>query len=165
MSEREPIYKVRWPSLTKVLHEVVKSRPHGLDVETIGELVGKPYNTLMSELGRQPGHKLDADLVLPLCDIVGPKMPMDFLARRLGGSFVLLPDASACPDAALVQTLADSVKEFGEFAAETASSIADGDIPLGQLSRIDKEGHEAIESIMAMMRLARQTHEKQYGNK
>ena len=61
-----------------------------------------------------------------------------------------------------MKQLAASVKEFGEFAAETAKDISDGDIPKDQLDRIIKEGHEALEAIMAMITLARKTHEEQY---
>ncbi len=47
--------------------------------------------------------------------------------------------------------------------AETAASISDGEIPREQFDRISKEGMEAVESIMAMLRLARVTYEKQFG--
>ena len=35
----------------------------------MADLVGKPYATLMSELSQQPGHKLGAELLLPLMDV------------------------------------------------------------------------------------------------
>lgn len=155
-----------YPSLTAMVHLAVKdAQKHGsgLDALTIADLVGKPYATLMSELSRQPGHKLGADLVLPLMEASGlGEMVAKFFCRQAGGSFVMLPEAANC-NAGLVQTLAASVREFGEFATETAQSISDGDIPKDQLDRIIKEGNEAVEAIMAMLKLARITHEKQYG--
>ena len=54
------------PSIVAVLHELVKKAPSGLTASTIASLVGRDYQTLMSELSRQPAHKLGADLVLPL---------------------------------------------------------------------------------------------------
>lgn len=156
-----------FPSLTAVLHSAVKmakKEGSGLDVQTIADTVGKPYATLMSELSRQEGHKLGADLVLPLIEATGMDMVIKFLARQLGGAFVKIPEAAAC-NACLVQSLADSVKEFGEFAAETAKDISDGDIPADQLARIKKEGSEAIEAVAAMIKLAEATHEKQYGGR
>lgn len=151
------------PSFTAVLHAAVKNAESGLDAKTIADLVGKPYQTLMSELSRQEGHKLGADLVLPLIEASASLMPVHFLARQLGGAFVLLPEA-ASHNGELVETLASSVKEFGEFAAETAVNISDGNIPADQLARINKEADEAIEAILAMKKLARLTHAKQYGS-
>lgn len=156
-----------FPSLTAVLHSAVKmakKEGSGLDALTIADLVGKPYATLMSELSRQEGHKLGADLILPLIESTGMDMPIRFLARQLGGAFVKIPAPAIC-NAGLVQALAESVKEFGEFAAETAVDISDGDIPADQLARIQQEGNEAIEAIAAMIKLAEATHQKQYGQK
>lgn len=151
-----------YPSLAAVLHAAVKNAPSGLDARTISDMVGKPYQTLMSELSRQEGHKLGADLVLPLLEVTGSDAPLHWLARQRGGAFVPLP-AAAESNVELVATLAVSVREFGEFAAETAANISDGDIPADQLDRIDKEGDEAIEAILAMKKLAGLTHERQYG--
>ena len=75
---------------------------------------------------------------------------------------MILPDPAQC-SSELLASLAASIKEFGEFASETAKHIADGDLPRDQLDRITKEGQEAVEAILAMMKLARVTHEAQYG--
>ena len=151
-----------FPSLTAVIHAAVKKAPSGLDAKTVADLVDRPYQTLMSELSRQEGHKLSADLVLPLYEATGARIIPCFLARQMGGAFIELPDPGAC-EAGLTRGLVDSVKEFGDFAAETAQNIADGDIPADQLSRIEKEADEAIEAILAMKKLARAAHERQYG--
>jgi hypothetical protein len=43
--------------------------PSGLDARTIAELAGySSYQTMMSELSGQPGHKLGADKLLPLME-------------------------------------------------------------------------------------------------
>ncbi len=153
-----------FPSLTAVLHAAVKNAPSGLDARTIAELCDKPYQTLMSELSRQEGHKLGVELILPLCEATGSKGAVQFLCRQLGGEFIELPEPAE-RNCELVETLASSMKEFSEFAAETAQNISDGDIPADQLARIHKEGDEAIEAILRMKKLAQKTHEKQYGRK
>lgn len=153
----------QYPSLVALIHQCVLHAPNGLDAHEVLTLMGyDSYGTGMAEL-TQEGRKFDADRVLPAMDATDSDAPMHFLARQRGGAFVKLPDPAMCRDAALLQTLAASVKEFGEFAAETAKNISDGDIPQDQLYRIDKEADEAIEAIMAMKKLARITHEKQYG--
>lgn len=152
-----------FPSLTAVLHELVKHAPSELTARTIAELAGKDYNTLMSELSRQPGHKLGADLLLPLMELTGSDAPLNFLARERGGVFVpMRPDATA---ADLGPAILKSVREFGEYAAEAAQDIADGKIPADQLQRILKEGQEAATAIVTFMELARAVHQRQYGSR
>jgi hypothetical protein len=143
---------------------MVLRAPSGLTAHSIAELAGySTYNTMMSELSGQPGHKLGADKVLPLMDACGSDAPVEFLARERGGVFIRTPEAAA-GGGELARTLAASVKEFGEFMQEAAAGIADGQIPRDQFDRITKEGMEAVEAIMAMLKLARVTHEAQYGN-
>lgn len=67
-----------YPSLTAVVHGMVKAAPSGLDARTVADLVGKPYATLMSELSQQPGHKLGAELLLPLMDVCESDLPLVF---------------------------------------------------------------------------------------
>lgn len=154
-----------YPSLTAVCHQMALRAPSGLSAHVIAELAGyTAYNTLMSEVSGQPGHKLGADKLLPLMDACGSDAPVEFLARERGGVFLKV-DQPAQEGGELAKTLAASVREFGEFMAETAASIADGRIPRDQLDRIQKEGQEAVEAILTMMRLARVTHEAQYGGK
>ncbi len=152
-----------FPSLTAVLHELVKHAPSELTARTIAELAGKDYNTLMSELSRQPGHKLGADLLLPLMELTGSNAPLNFLARERGGVFVpMRPDATA---ADLGPAILKSVKEFGEYAAEATRDIADGKVPADQLQCILKEGQEAAAAIVTFMELSRAVHQRQYGSR
>lgn len=159
-----PANIVNTPSLVAVLHAVVKAAPSGLDAKSMASLMGKPYQTLMSELSRQDGHKLGADLLLPLLHLTEADEPLHFLARERGGVFIRLPDVDV-GTSDLMLGLANSIREFGEFAAETARDVADGDIPADQLARIEREGDEAIETIMKMKKLARTAHEAKYGKR
>lgn len=146
--------------LTKILHAMVKDAPSNIPAKTIAELLHKPYATLMLELGNDKQHKLDADLVIPIIKLTESDAAINHIARELGGVFVPVPDPADSP-ACLVTTLADSIKEFGEFAAETAQSLSDGIISKQELIRIEKEGYEAIVAIVAMMKLAKVTHNAQ----
>lgn len=152
-----------YPSLRAVVHQMVLRAPSGLSAKTLWEPAGYTnYNTMMSELSAQEKHKLGADMLLPLMDVCQSDAPVVFLARERGGVFIPLPQPAES-GTELVQSLAYSIKEFGDFAAETARDISDGDIPVEQLARIEREGDEAIEAIMRMRKLARATHEEQYG--
>lgn len=149
----------RHPSVTAVCHQVVKDAPSGLDAQTVADLVNKPYATLMSELSRQPGHKLGADIVLPLCAVTESTLPVRVMCRALGGAFVPVRMGEGMP-AAILETLAVSVREFGEFAAEAAESIADGRMSATESENVARQGYEAIEAILAMIRLAREAGEQ-----
>jgi hypothetical protein len=152
-----------YPSLTAVCHQMALRAPSGLTAHSVAELCGySNYNTFMCEISGQPGHKLGADKLLALMDACASDAPLEFLARERGGVFIRTPEAAE-GGGELARTLAASVKEFSEFMQETAASISDGLIPRDQLDRINKEGMEAVETIMAMLKLARVTHEAQYG--
>lgn len=141
------------PSLTAVIHAVILNPPSGIDARTIASLMeGKNYQTLMSELSRQQGHKFGADLVLPIMDLANSDEPLHFLARQRGGVFIKLPEATC--DGSPVQLAAlTSVKEFGELMAEVGGGLASGDLSRDECDRITKEGQEAVTAIMGLLQL------------
>jgi hypothetical protein len=141
------------PSLTKVLHACFSNPPSGLDSLTMSKIISKPYQTLMSELSCQPGHKFGADLVIPLCRVMDTSEPVAFLARQLGGAFVRLPDAEA-NSCGLAQNMANAVCEFGEFVSACARSLSSDSLSAADAARISKEGHEAVEAIMSLFKSA-----------
>lgn len=154
------MYRPPYPSLTAVVHGMVKAAPSGLNARTVADLVGKPYATLMSELSQQPGHKLGAELLLPLMDVCESDLPLVFLARQRGGAFVSLrlPDDGPVQ---LVTGLSVSIREFGEFAVAAAEQIADGKITAEELQEMRRLSHEAVEAIMQLVTLAGEVHDRQ----
>lgn len=141
------------PKLTAVLHALVKKAPSGLDAETIAPLLGySRYFTMMSELSDQPGHKLGANMVLPIMEVTGSDEPMHFLARQRGGVFIKLPQVGPGDDPLQIAVM-KSVKETGEFLTELGADLADGDLSKDDCDRIEKEAHEAATAIMALIKL------------
>lgn len=139
-------------SLTAILHEDVKNAPSSLDARTIAKLLPRNYQTLMSELGRQPLHKLGADLVLPLMRLTGSNNGMDYLARELGGVFVLVPEKwHRRPPSE--QQLVRTVQEFSEFLQSVTAAYLDGRIKSSELAKATKEGREAIAAIFVLLDL------------
>ncbi|MHC1701818.1 MAG: phage regulatory CII family protein [Humidesulfovibrio sp.] len=140
------------PSLSAVLHAVVKKAPSGLTAETLCNLLGyKKYNTMMSELSDQPGHKLGANMVLPIMDLAESDEPMHFLARQRGGVFIKLPEASGAEGAVQIAALG-AVKEFGELMGEVGSGLSDGSLSREECDSIERAGHEAVTSTMALLK-------------
>ena len=144
---------MNYPSLSAVLHAVVKKAPSGLTAETLCNLLGyKKYNTMMSELSDQPGHKLGANMVLPIMDLANSDEPLHFLARERGGVFVKLPQVSG--DGGPVQLAAlKAVEEFGELMAEVGGGLASGDLSRDECDRITREGQDAVTAVMCLLKL------------
>ena len=139
-------------SLTAILHEDAKNAPSGLDMFTIAKLLGRKYATLMSELGRQPGHKFGADLVLPLMRLTGSDNGITYLARELCGEFVRIPDhwrRRRPSERQLVQT----VKEFAEFIRAVTDAYLDGKITAGEFQKARADGRAAVAAILVLLDL------------
>lgn len=49
----------------------VKYAPNGISAEAVADALGMRYATLMSQLSAQPGHKLGAEIVLPIMQLTG----------------------------------------------------------------------------------------------
>ena len=148
-------------SITSILHQEVKSS--SLSVKEIAASLEKPYHTLMSELSGQEGHKLGVEFLLPIMKLTKSNEAMNYLARELGGTFIMV-GLEGKSENALSMSLVSSVKEFGEFVSECAGNIEDGIICQGDIKRIEKEGQEALNAIMQLMQLAKDLHTEQYGH-
>lgn len=141
-----------YPSLSAVLHQQVMRAPSGVNAQTIADLMGWRYPTMMSELSGQPGHKLGADKILPLMDVTGSDAALHFLARERGGVFIRLPQVAG-ELAPVQQQCLVSVREFGELVGTTAQAVMDGSLSPDERTQILREGHEAVTAIMGLLKL------------
>lgn len=144
--------RLTYPSLAAVFHAAVKYAPSGLSAEQIADRLGKNYPTLMCELSCQKGHKLAADLVLPLMDATGADEPLHFLAGQMGGVFVKLPEVDAPMQAMTRQTI-DAMHTSAELLTAVADSLKDEKISLGELELIGKKSNAAITSMLQLLRM------------
>lgn len=138
-----------YPSLAAVCHAAAKAAPSGLDAKSVAQFMGKPYQTLMSELSRQEGHKFGADLVLPLMDICGSDAPLHFLARQMGGVYVALPSNTNSEHPVHKQCMV-AVAEFGELMGTVGKALEDGSITRAECEEVSRKGYEAIQAIAAL---------------
>lgn len=141
-------------TLTEICQAMVKNAPNGLSPEQIADVLGRPYATMMSELSRQPGHKLGAETLLALMKATDGRAPMHQMARELHGLFVELPPA-VTGDHEVTRGLVTCIREFGEFAAQVARALEDGTVTAEELERINVEGQQAMTAILRVMELAR----------
>ena len=140
------------PSLTAILHQDVLKAPSGLDAYTIAKLLPRNYNTLMSELGRAYGHKLGADLVVPLAKLTGSDNAVEHICRELGGEFVRIPEPWAKRPPSERQLVA-AIREFSDFIQVVTTAYLDGKITHAEFARARKEGHESIAASLVLLDL------------
>ena len=143
------------PSITAILHELVKDAPSGLPAKFIAERIGRDYNTLMSELSRQPNHKLGAELVLPLMKLTGSIQPLDVMAAEMGVVCVALPAVSGSGHPVHRQCML-AVEGFGKLMGTTANALEDGTITTDERDAIAAKGYEALASIVALLKAVEQ---------
>lgn len=142
--------------LVAICKGMAQNAPNGLKFETIATLVGKGHPALYSELSQQPGHKLGAETMLQLMKTTDGREPMHYIARELNGAFVEFSDNGNSLHC-LTRGMAECVREFGEFIVQVAKSLEDGTITSEELTRIGKEGQEALTAILKVMELAKRT--------
>jgi hypothetical protein len=139
------------PSLTSVLQVAVKRAPNGHSSEQVADMLERRYTTLMNELAQQPGHKLGADLVLPIMEATGSLKPLHFLARQMGGTFVRLPLVDTPVAEATQQTIA-AMRDFSELLTAVTEALKDGRVTLGELELIGAKGDKAVRAILTLTR-------------
>ena len=144
--------KPYYPDLSPILHHLVMRAPSGINAMSIADLLGWKYATMMSELSQQPGHKLGVDKLLPIMDVTGSDDPLHLLARERGGVFLKLPQADGTLAPVQQQCLV-AVKEFGDLVGSTAQALMDDSITQEERTKILREGHEAVTSIMGLLKL------------
>ena len=97
--------------------------------------------------------------LLEIMEVTGDHGPLNGLAEALG--YVLMPSPSAVDgDAPPARALARSIREFGEFISTAADAVDDGRVTANELSRIEREGADALAAIQHLLRAARELHEQ-----
>lgn len=149
----------RYKSLTAVLHQLVLN--HDLDARSIADLCGyKSYQTMMSELSRQPLHKLGADKILPMMDVMNSNYPLEWLAGQRNGVFVPLPAPGGGLQAAERQCI-KSIKEFADLVQSVAQALTDNKLSASELENIRKEGRESIQAHLLLLNILEMECEKE----
>lgn len=136
-------------TLTGVCQEAVQKK----GTKVVAAELGVNGNVFGNELNPfNDSNKLGADMVYPVMKTCDDDSPLHFLAQLRGGVFIKLPKPN--PDSEVDQMSIRVVKEFGELMAVYGGSLEDGDVSRADLSKILKEGYEALEAIMSMLKHA-----------
>ena len=136
-------------TLTEVCQETVQKK----GTKVIASELGVNADVFGNELNPfNDRNKLGADMVYPIMRACGDDTPLHFLAQLRGGVFIKLPQVMA--DDHVDQTAIKVVKEFGELMATYGRALDDGTIDRRDLRDILKEGYEAVEAIVSLLKMA-----------
>lgn len=137
-------------SLVSILHRDVKEAPSGLTAKQIAAAVGRDYQTLMSELSRQPNHKLGANLVLPLMKLTGSMEGLKYLAAGMNAVCVVMPSQEG--NHPVHRQCLSTVDEFGQLMRSMAQALEDGTITRTERDEIASSGYDALAAIVSLLK-------------
>lgn len=144
-------------SLLDILREDVKRAPSGRSAEQIAALLGKGYSTLLNELnGAIPGHKFGLMQLIPVMEATGSTRALDYLAGAMGAVVIRLPRPGQGHPTTERDAVA-AVREFGELMAAVGAALEDGHINPDEQRRITREGYEALQAIMTLLKRVEET--------
>ncbi|WP_298067850.1 phage regulatory CII family protein [uncultured Mailhella sp.] len=138
-------------SLTAILHQDVKAAPSKRTAKELASMVGRDYQTLMSELSRQPNHKLGADLVLPIMRLTGSMAGLKYLAAGMNAVCVKLPSGESVRPVHR-QCLA-AVDQFGQLMRSMAQALEDDTITPRERNEIRSKGYDALAAIVTLLKV------------
>ena len=139
------------PNIGAVCQRLAKYAPSGLSAEQIAYRLGRPYNTLMSELSPlRDTHKFDVNLLIPLMRLAGSTEPLHEMARALGGVYVDFLPVSDAAHPVHGQCMA-SVKSFGDMMVGTAKALEDNIITSEERRELARLGYSAVGDILALL--------------
>lgn len=139
------------PNIAAICQRLAKRAPSKLSAEQIADRLGRPYNTLMSELSPlRDTHKFDVNLLIPLMRLAGSTEPLHAMARALGGVYVDFLPTAEVRHPVHGQCMA-SVKSFGDMMVGTAKALEDGVITGDERRELARLGYRAVGDILALL--------------
>jgi hypothetical protein len=143
-------------TLRECLYETIHK--NGKPLKQIAEEIGLSENYLTRSALPDPeetetgsGCRFPLKKMIPLIRATEDFSTLDFIEQSLGRVAILLPHPSRnLPDVyRLTMTI---VKEFGHLISELEVAVSDGSISDSEKTRIYKEGNEAIQAIVNLLK-------------
>jgi hypothetical protein len=126
--------------------------------KAIAEEIGMSYSYLAravladqeeSETGT--GCRFPLSKLIPIIRATKDFSTLDYIEASLGRVAIPLPAANkSLPD--ICRLTMQTIKEFGELMAEIDQSMADGRVSAKEKERIVREGHDALQGIMNLVK-------------
>ena len=131
---------------------------NGKPLKAIAEEIGMSESYLsrsalpdMEDSETGTGCRFPLKKLIPLIHSTDDYSVIDSIEHSLGRGATRLPKASNDPSDVCRLTM-QSVKEFGQLMSEVEASMADGKISQKERSRIRKEGYEAVQAIVNLIK-------------
>lgn len=142
--------------MTIALQRAVRGFEHG--TAALAARMGLQQTSLYHKVSpTYPTAHCSPEEMLEIMQITGDHGALHALAGHLG--YVLLPAPELSDETEGMLALAESIREFGEFASETARGLADGRISDNELARIQREGFQALAAIEQLLKVAVRVHQ------
>ncbi len=143
-------------TLRECLYETIHRNKKPLKL--IAEEIGMSENYLTRAALPDPeesdtgtGCRFPLKKIIPLIRCTGDFSTLDFIEQSLGRVAFLLPAPSLnLPDVYRLTMI--SVREFGHLMAEVETAVSDGSISRQETDRIRKEGYEAIQAMVNLLK-------------
>lgn len=145
-------------TLKDALHATIHRHPTK-SVAAIAEEIGMSENYLYRAAlpdqdmdGQGTGCRFPLKSLIPLVRSTNDFQVLDYIEFTLGRVSVSLPAVDRFQTVGDISRLAMlAAVEFGELMAATGKSLDDGDISAAEMKRIEREGYEAVQAIMALL--------------
>jgi transcriptional regulator with XRE-family HTH domain len=133
-----------------VMDMLIEARQKGYTFEDIAENIGASPKSIQHYLYGEQIPSLP--VAFGIHRTVKSKAFANAIAKEAGGIFVELPEVNESHFSILSKKTASSLQEFSEFLNTVGDSLADNRITKGEVERIKKEGFEAIEKILEIIK-------------
>ena len=147
---------------TKTLKQALYDTIHhhdSLTIEAIAEQLDMTPSYLYRAATADPdtdgdtasGVRFPLKQLVPLVRCTGDTQALDLIEFTLGRVAIPLPQKGTMSAEGVRANAMKAMAEFGELIGAIEGSLSDGQITADEQQRIDKEGREAIQSIMLLI--------------
>jgi len=152
------IYHKLVKTLKQATYDTIHHHPT-LSVEAIAEQMGMSASYLYRSATLDPdtdgpdasGVRFPLKQLIPLTRVTGDYQVLDLIEFTLGRIAIPLPQPGKGSTTDMQTKALNAVVEFGDLIREINFSITDGNISEEDRRRIEREGREAVQSIMVLL--------------
>lgn len=139
-------------TVTPHVRHAFKDTVHAVDVAHLASLMGCSVHVLYNKANTEDlHHKPTLDDAVMVQALTGDKRITQAMAATLGGVFVDLSGLDRVSDDALLELVADWMREQGEFFCVMQASLADGQVSAVELAKLRAEGQDVLRAVLTLV--------------
>ncbi len=152
------IFKKQTKSLKEAFYDTIHHHPL-LSVQAIAEELGMGvsylYNSCKPDSDTDgetaTGVRFPAKQIVPLCRVTDNNLILDVMEWQRGRVAIKLPDMEGKDPGEIRSSALKAVVEFGNLMNALEEALEDGVITEKEKQRINKEGREVIQAVLALL--------------